>query len=198
MHRSAKGASTRPRASFNIRSFGSWNASNYNRPHAKRLPTVSISALSDRGMHPSAMATVSPMPSSFNIRSFGSWNASKVELSVKAPKALFQYPLFRIVECIHPKAPCVLSSECVSISALSDRGMHHAGRPTGFDYARCFNIRSFGSWNASTFSRISQQCTLAVSISALSDRGMHPTYPAAEPSIGRCFNIRSVGSWNAS
>ncbi len=60
---------------FNIRSFGSWIASRYNFVESRKARNVSISALSDRGLlHCSFPA--------FLLRCL-----------------LFQYPLFRIVDC---------------------------------------------------------------------------------------------------
>ena len=86
-------------ASFNIRSFGSWNAAfpwvgveHQNQP-------VSISALSDRGMQHSGMTIWDESGCCFNIRSFGSWNAALLRCSSRLHSRLFQYPLFRIVEC---------------------------------------------------------------------------------------------------
>jgi len=86
-------------ACFNIRSFGSWNATTQNRPAIRGSTYVSISALSDRGMLPTGTCC---------------WLAGH---------NVFQYPLFRIVECY---SGIVLSCGRfipVSISALSDRGM---------------------------------------------------------------------------
>ncbi len=114
---------------------------------------VSISALSDRGLLLPKVPIVPPLPARFNIRSFGSWIASWsaqsrselrsldqcfnirsfgswiASLSVSGPaqgERVFQYPLFRIVDCfIRP----LVVFECrasVSISALSDRGLLHS------------------------------------------------------------------------
>ncbi len=112
---------------------------------------------------------------SFNIRSFGSWIASRPRRHQRQRGQWFQYPLFRIVDCF---AGCWVS-RCqrvsVSISALSDRGLLPCCRqPTSAQTApvsisalsdrglllcfkQCtlrnivsFNIRSFGSWIAST------------------------------------------------
>ncbi len=90
---------------FNIRSFGSWIAST--------------------SMHDQCFLT-----SSFNIRSFGSWIASVITESVTPSSNLFQYPLFRIVDCFG----CVLASNRSPLSG--------------------FNIRSFGSWIASKLAEI--------------------------------------------
>ena len=150
-------------------------------------------------MHPRPPAPPSASRKCFNIRSFGSWNASSVRGNCRPGPYQFQYPLFRIVECIKDKAkdrvrrlllfqyPLFRIVECicpfvnfavipnhVSISALSDRGMHpdpgaaleptrnmfqyplfriveciHRCRHTRYFAASSFNIRSFGSWNAS-------------------------------------------------
>ena len=73
--------------------------------------------------------------------------------------ARFQYPLFRIVECISGQSPAQLAGAFVSISALSDRGMHLKLIPAQALPTGCFNIRSFGSWNASfpaTYARLHQ------------------------------------------
>ena len=134
---------------------------------------VSISALSDRGMHPTSNAYRKQGAACFNIRSFGSWNASGSINSwdLVAPK--FQYPLFRIVECIGRQRARLHDQEQVSISALSDRGMHPI--TTGRTRSACqlFQYPLFrivecipAQW------RPSPRCR-PVSISALSDRGMH-------------------------
>ena len=109
---------------FNIRSFGSWNASAH-------------------------WQTTDEYRVSFNIRSFGSWNASAPEKKQEPAPPKFQYPLFRIVECIIFERCHQECTIAVSISALSDRGMHLAVALGVSQEELCFNIRSFGSWNAS-------------------------------------------------
>ncbi len=86
---------------------------------------------------------------------------------------LFQYPLFRIVDCFGATAGFVGGGGFVSISALSDRGLLHARE-----------LRSL----ADTY----------VSISALSDRGLLLSNLLIAYGAEAGFNIRSFGSWIAS
>ena len=114
---------------FNIRSFGSWIASTnvdllldpagtfqyplfrivdcfpqcYLSPRTNYV--VSISALSDRGLLQSNMCWSTATTLSFNIRSFGSWIASLREMRQSEQKPVFQYPLFRIVDCFNSYLP---------------------------------------------------------------------------------------------
>ncbi len=133
---------------------------------------------------------------SFNIRSFGSWIASVEGSTGIYVNGSFQYPLFRIVDCFESESVVASQEICVSISALSDRGLLlQVKRPPKNDLLR-FNIRSFGSWIASTLQRWvrryaklfqyplfrivdcfgfivkSNSSVTLVSISALSDRGL--------------------------
>ena len=124
-------------------------------------------------MHQITIKTMVDCLSSFNIRSFGSWNASRRGVEFQVISRPFQYPLFRIVECINSVHSDYAGCPDVSISALSDRGMHQS---TGI------------AWGVATI----------VSISALSDRGMHHGF-RYRGAVSLCrFNIRSFGSWNAS
>ena len=119
--------------SFNIRSFGSWIASKCSdfTSHAdaqfqyplfrivdcfilSRLweadeQRVSISALSDRGLLQQREAQMLQPDRRFNIRSFGSWIASDSGEAVPPQDNMFQYPLFRIVDCFrlldYPRKP---------------------------------------------------------------------------------------------
>ncbi len=84
---------------FNIRSFGSWIASDAQRWRIQRVFAVSISALSDRGL------LRRPPPIS------------------RSSSLVFQYPLFRIVDCFWIGLKRLFSRGGVSISALSDRGL---------------------------------------------------------------------------
>ncbi len=109
--------------------------------------SVSISALSDRGLLHNAPADMTQYDGCFNIRSFGSWIASLRDSPHILFVVTFQYPLFRIVDCfLLPLRTGVISNvfqyplfrivDCfalssysrtlvriVSISALSDRGL---------------------------------------------------------------------------
>ncbi len=60
---------------------------------------------------------------SFNIRSFGSWIASCSNPSALYASNMFQYPLFRIVDCFAVGSSVEQVARRVSISALSDRGL---------------------------------------------------------------------------
>ena len=62
---------------------------------------------------------------------------------------MFQYPLFRIVDCFRVLEVISIVDPDVSISALSDRGLLHPLRCCQLGLSRRFNIRSFGSWIAS-------------------------------------------------
>ncbi len=63
---------------------------------------------------------------------------------------MFQYPLFRIVDCFLPvELPPQNRNVQVSISALSDRGLLRHVADDLRDGVERFNIRSFGSWIAS-------------------------------------------------
>ncbi len=110
----------------------------------------------------------------FNIRSFGSWIASWSRCDRRSRNFAFQYPLFRIVDCFESPGivavqagsfqyPLFRIVDCfggamsasaaacgVSISALSDRGLLPGISNGAHRQNRCFNIRSFGSWIAST------------------------------------------------
>ncbi len=158
---------------FNIRSFGSWIASSSHTPIANApnrfqyplfrivdcfrvrgvldgmVTAVSISALSDRGLLPVRAIIDKLGVGCFNIRSFGSWIASAKRRALYRSPPMFQYPLFRIVDCFHPLQVPLLISPKVSISALSDRGLLRRAVPCGCHQASRFNIRSFGSWIAS-------------------------------------------------
>ncbi len=165
-------AITRKRkAGFNIRSFGSWIASRRGSADRPGVVAVSISALSDRGLLP---MPAPPSPSS-----------TCVSISALSDRGLLHW--FYYVKLVDGE---------VSISALSDRGLllrYGCQMPT----SSCrFNIRSFGSWIASSeelaaaIVMIEFQYPLfrivdcfdglhrvvaahrAVSISALSDRGL--------------------------
>ena len=159
---------------FNIRSFGSWNASS--RVHRDSSSGVKfqyplfriVECINETELAEEVSVTC------FNIRSFGSWNASKTAGSTVSVAKMFQYPLFRIVECILGSRELPSRTVPVSISALSDRGMHQR--------------QSQGP----------RAPAAAVSISALSDRGMHLPIRKFCGHSKSCFNIRSFGSWNAS
>ncbi len=117
-------------------------------PHPPATPTlVSISALSDRGLLHGAVAGVTQVVN------------------------VFQYPLFRIVDCFISTATRS-KVNFVSISALSDRGLLLIRWQVGTSAGTCFNIRSFGSWIASMLERRHCRNRHVVSISALSDRGL--------------------------
>ncbi len=62
----------------------------------------------------------------------------------------------------------------------------------------CFNIRSFGSWIASSHALQRSTKPLEVSISALSDRGLLRRVGRRLVKMVCGFNIRSFGSWIAS
>ncbi len=134
---------------FNIRSFGSWIAS---RPFPILITEYRR----------------------FNIRSFGSWIASKwrssmdsfghrVSISALSDRGLLHNLLFAYLNVVG-----------VSISALSDRGLLQASGDGDRAADLGFNIRSFGSWIASSLIR--------------QRRHRRPLR----------FNIRSFGSWIAS
>ncbi len=158
---------------------------------------VSISALSDRGLLQIDACDAQVSKHSFNIRSFGSWIASKPKTHELPKVALFQYPLFRIVDCFHVarrlarmqevfQYPLFRIVDCfrwdgvrrvvvlgVSISALSDRGLLPKRNANIVQMAeQRFNIRSFGSWIASAHNQALYDVQRQVSISALSDRGL--------------------------
>ena len=86
----------------------------------------------------------------------------------------------------------------VSISALSDRGLLRFSQCRQANRGRCFNIRSFGSWIASTQWHAEAYGRCPVSISALSDRGLLRNVPTSPATPTPSFNIRSFGSWIAS
>ncbi len=136
---------------------------------------------------------------------------------------LFQYPLFRIVDCFHDRAHQLPSDLAVSISALSDRGLLHHDRahqlPSDLAVSisalsdrgllrpidgvrltvyNSFNIRSFGSWIASNLFLPAAARKPRVSISALSDRGLLQISGNLRRRGFTSFNIRSFGSWIAS
>ncbi len=207
---------------FNIRSFGSWIASNDadgnlidNLPFqyplfrivdcfCRQLGAmwlryhVSISALSDRGLLRYLLRLNLQVHIGFNIRSFGSWIASRTVQERRHGLGWFQYPLFRIVDCF----PVAFTEDSVEGGG--------------------FNIRSFGSWIASKppdchplasgwfqyplfrivdcFATLlqSQRPYQYVSISALSDRGLLPCPNSGSLRQNCRFNIRSFGSWIAS
>ncbi len=134
--------------------------------------SVSISALSDRGLLLSVQATPPQSIPGFNIRSFGSWIASIIASWFVSNLELFQYPLFRIVDCfsltihhIQPQCSFNIRSFGSWIASLS--------WSESVTLQRCFNIRSFGSWIASY---------------------------STNANVGHAssFNIRSFGSWIAS
>ncbi len=116
-------------AGFNIRSFGSWIASHHVKEDIEQV-------------------------FGFNIRSFGSWIASSPATNRNAAARMFQYPLFRIVDCFSSSPGCHRSQCPVSISALSDRGLLLPALIFFAACGICFNIRSFGSWIASTGRRV--------------------------------------------
>ncbi len=96
----AQGYSLTGHTSFNIRSFGSWIASSAMAHELAHVVLVSISALSDRGLLLPTWRDVQQRRQRFNIRSFGSWIASWAYADHKRSMCrLFQYPLFRIVDC---------------------------------------------------------------------------------------------------
>ncbi len=139
---------------FNIRSFGSWIASSF--PFILSTPTlaVSISALSDRGLlrrpqHESACATLR-----FNIRSFGSWIASMAALCTPPVMAMFQYPLFRIVDCFRASGYYEAHAPAFQYPLFRIVDCFIAFCDVLAKDGSCFNIRSFGSWIASSSSRI--------------------------------------------
>ncbi len=90
------------------------------------------------------------------------------------------------------------SERKVSISALSDRGLLPTLPAVCVMYVPRFNIRSFGSWIASTWKRNFGCGSRVVSISALSDRGLLPVTLFCAYGYTGGFNIRSFGSWIAS
>ncbi len=117
-------------ASFNIRSFGSWIASLLIEILTCHRSNVSISALSDRGLlHRDQLLSLAG--ARFNIRSFGSWIASTKGAVDELQGGLFQYPLFRIVDCFIVIGCAFVISCGVSISALSDRGLLRGSRHPG-------------------------------------------------------------------
>ena len=84
-------------ASFSIRSFGSWGEASC-LEHTGRCPqSVSVSALSDRGVKPSADGRSRSSCRCFSIRSFGSWGEASHHIVACSHRPRFQYPLFRIV-----------------------------------------------------------------------------------------------------
>ena len=159
---------------------------------------------------------------SFNIRSFGSWVASTPLFRLACHSLAFQYPLFRIVGCFVGtgfSALCTSRFQYPLFRIVGCFNNHVYFRWTG---AKCFNIRSFGSWVASTIETQLRTIYLAfqyplfrivgcftillggcsphppVSISALSDRGLLLDIQLISPSQITSFNIRSFGSWVAS
>ncbi len=110
---------------------------------------------------------------------------------------MFQYPLFRIVDCFARRLPPSRGFTRVSISALSDRGLLLIDGLHRVVAAHRFNIRSFGSWIASC-NTLRRGRRNSVSISALSDRGLLPTLATPVLAGFKRFNIRSFGSWIAS
>ena len=93
------------------------------RPCMFQAQAVSISALSDRGLLLRKFShDVDSLPS-FNIRSFGSWIASCHPWHSTGDFCVFQYPLFRIVDCFAVAVNGPFHQVDVSISALSDRGL---------------------------------------------------------------------------
>ncbi len=157
---------------FNIRSFGSWIASQVIMFFPFRLLAVSISALSDRGLLLAAQRAIFPNWL-FQYPLFRIVDCFPTDSLQRVADALFQYPLFRIVDCFKLVLYSAGLSPC------------------------CFNIRSFGSWIASRFRR-PQAPRSPVSISALSDRGLLRVGRLWHRSAIVSFNIRSFGSWIAS
>ncbi len=133
---------------------------------------VSISALSDRGLLLACILLLSFLTEV----SISALSDRGLLLSIRRRLlcwcGLFQYPLFRIVDCFYPIGKQGKFAEKVSISALSDRGLLRASEIFLSSGTTCFNIRSFGSWIASRHVCVSPQYFSRVSISALSDRGL--------------------------
>ena len=98
--------------------------------------TVSVSALSDRGVRLQHDIIVGLVPVRFSIRSFGSWGEAGrypgpvalphvVSVSALSDRGVRRHPLQLLREL-----------DVVSVSALSDRGVRHrkATSPTGGGY----------------------------------------------------------------
>ncbi len=137
---------------------------------------VSISALSDRGLL--------------------LWRRALAPTDQRC--ALFQYPLFRIVDCFGSASKPMSLPSAVSISALSDRGLLHNAGKMVFNVMDCFNIRSFGSWIASAnLSTIaSMRSSFQYPLFRIVD--CFELWQAGYAASWLSFNIRSFGSWIAS
>ncbi len=135
---------------------------------------------------------------------------------------VFQYPLFRIVDCFYRQSsqqigrlPVSISAlsdrgllqdvlihsiDCcsVSISALSDRGLLQYGRFLAYEITLTFQYPLFRIVDCFTTDGDDHPHPANVSISALSDRGLLQQCKATAIIAEQCFNIRSFGSWIAS
>ncbi len=86
--------------SFNIRSFGSWIASPDAGHYHYTIKPVSISALSDRGLLPSNQKRWSLFANGVSISALSDRGLLLSDwIVVMVSKNMFQYPLFRIVDC---------------------------------------------------------------------------------------------------
>ncbi len=108
---------------FNIRSFGSWIASAQASCCPRLITCFNIRSFGSWIASWLVRLACSASLSSFNIRSFGSWIASLAGVGVLYRIFKFQYPLFRIVDCFWLCCNFCCSYRLVSISALSDRGL---------------------------------------------------------------------------
>ncbi len=111
---------------------------------------------------------------------------------------MFQYPLFRIVDCFLDKQEIVHIEQEFQYPLFRIVDCFVSSSREAPSHRERFNIRSFGSWIASPNLDSYLPKEAHVSISALSDRGLLRLSGARSMAARSSFNIRSFGSWIAS